>query len=160
MPKIYHKRSIHLILIPLIFIGLACGLWVYKGRLTNNKLPRISIGNKVTITIEEAKTPDEQAAGLSYRNNLAADHGMLFKFDTPAIHSFWMKGMRFPLDFIWIRNNKIIDLTEHVAAPPLSLSDDQLPTYKPKSDVDEVLEVNAGFVEFYKIKIGDPVVSK
>jgi len=83
------------------------------------------------------------------------DHGMIFYFNPPQVVTFWMKGMQFPLDFIWVRDHKVTELTEHVGAPLASMTDDQLPRYTPKEYVDAVVEVNAGFVEFYKIRVGD-----
>ncbi len=113
--------------------------------------------NGVTIHVLEAKTPAEMSKGLGERDSLPSDQGMLFRFNPPQVASFWMKGMRFPLDFIWIRDNKVIDLTENVAAPPQTLAEDQLPQVNPKSEVDAVLEVNAGFVHNHHIAVGDEV---
>ena len=76
---------------------------------------------------------------------------MLFVFPQPAQHSFWMKDMNFPLDFIWIRNSRVTQVSTHVPAtqPPVTLAPDQ--------PIDQVLEVNAGFIEKYGIKVGDAV---
>ncbi len=109
------------------------------------------------VWVEEAITPEQKAKGLGERSSLAKDQGMIFPFDPPQKPDFWMKGMRFPLDFIWIRDDKVVDITEHVAAPLSSMTNTQLPHYFPNDDIDTVLEVNAGFVEYYKIKIGDEV---
>jgi uncharacterized membrane protein (UPF0127 family) len=62
-----------------------------------------------------------------------------------------MKGMNFPLDFIWIRENKVVDITENAPAETKTIPS----IYKPKEPVDMVLEVNAGVVKKDKIKIGD-----
>lgn len=121
-----------------------------------SRLPQVTIGS-TTISIEEAKTAEEQALGLGNRDSLAATRGMLFRFPTPVVANFWMKGMRFPLDFIWIKDNKVADLIEHVAAPLPVMIDGELPTYHPRMAVDAVIEVNAGFIEYNKIKIGDEV---
>jgi uncharacterized membrane protein (UPF0127 family) len=114
------------------------------------------IGN-TSIKVEEAKNDQEQARGLSNRTSLDANTGMLFKFNSPKIATFWMKGMKFPLDFIWIRDGKVVDLSEHIAAPLAGMSDDKLPIISPKVASDSVIEVNAGFVDFNKIQNGDKV---
>ena len=104
--------------------------------------------------MEIKDTSEERKQGLSNRKHLPKDQGVLFIFDQPAQHSFWMKNMLFDLDFIWIKNNKVVDITENVPAPknnqpPVSL--------KPKSPVNKVLEVNAGFIQKHHIKINDLV---
>ena len=45
--------------------------------------------------------------GLSERQSLAEDKGMLFLFEKPDHYAFWMKGMEFPLDIIFINGDKI-----------------------------------------------------
>ncbi len=63
-----------------------------------------------TITIELADTPAERQKGLSGRQALPAGHGLLFVFDTPGYHSFWMKDMNFPIDIFWLDENyQIVD---------------------------------------------------
>ena len=120
--------------------------------------PQLSIGNKATITVEIAQTPQEHERGLSYRANLAPDHGMLFIFPQPGIYSFWMKEMRFPLDFMWIDGkNNIVYMHENVPAPDPSTPLTQLPAYYPKMPITKVLEVTAGFIKKNKIVAGDIV---
>ena len=51
---------------------------------------------------EVAKTPDEQARGLSGRDSIPGTGGMLFPFDPPRVQSFWMRNTRVALDIIWI----------------------------------------------------------
>ena len=121
---------------------------------------RHPIGEKViinghTIHLELAVTQGEKEKGLGYRDSLAADHGMLFVYDHPERYGFWMKGMRFPLDYIWINGNKVADLSRNIPAPanettqPVSLA--------PGFPADKVLEVNAGVIDRFDINIGDLV---
>ena len=56
----------------------------------------------VRVASEVMVTPTEQARGLGYRDSLAWSHGMLFTYDEPGFRSFWMKGMRFDIDIVWI----------------------------------------------------------
>jgi len=55
------------------------------------------------FTVEVAKTEDEQARGLMYRQSLAPDRGMLFPFSPPRPASFWMKNTFIPLDMLFVR---------------------------------------------------------
>ena len=113
--------------------------------------------NNARILIEEAVGADAQAKGLGGRASLGSKNGMLFRFTEPKIATFWMKDMQFPLDFIWIQNNTVVDLHQHIAAPIPSQIDKDLVLYSPKAPVDAVIEVNAGFVAYYNITIGDKV---
>jgi hypothetical protein len=110
-----------------------------------------------TLRVEVADDALERSRGLSGRASLQSNTGMLFLFEEPQLVSFWMKDMRFALDFLWIRDGVVVDITEHVPAP----TGDDLPTYAPNQPVDMVLEVNAGWVEAHGSKnalIGERVV--
>ena len=108
--------------------------------------------------VEEVSTPEKMAQGLSNRISLAENQGMLFNFGDNAsvTPEFWMKDMEFDLDLIWIKNKKIIGLTNNVPAPKINNA--ALTIYRPQSPVDEVLEVKAGWAEKNKIRIGDEVI--
>ncbi len=66
-----------------------------------------NIGTSV-IVAEVVKSPSEQRRGLGYRDQLKTNQGMLFVYDNPGVRSFWMKGMRFAIDIIWLRQGKIV----------------------------------------------------
>lgn len=61
----------------------------------------VTIGSK-KYTVKIAETPSDRARGLSGREKLNADEGMLFIFPEDGIYPFWMKDMRFAIDIIWI----------------------------------------------------------
>jgi len=95
--------------------------------------------NAHAVKLEVADEPDEIVQGLSGRGSMPAASGMLFILPEPIIPSFWMKDMRFPIDFIWISAEQTI-----VAITP-SIGEDSYPiTFSPPSAVKYVLEVNAG----------------
>lgn len=98
-----------------------------------------------------ADTDAKRSQGLSGRASLPENAGMLFVFDTPAQYSFWMHGMLFPLDFLWIRDEKIIEISQNVPYPEAG-EDPQ--TITPKMPVDMVLEMNAGWAERNNILVG------
>lgn len=100
----------------------------------------LTVGTR-TISLEIADSQAERLRGLSGRSSLAPDAGMLFVFPTSNIYSFWMNGMQFPLDIIWISRGKVVDV---VTLPPPSIGSSEIPQYKPSVDADMVLELNAG----------------
>lgn len=147
-----------------LIIGFACALIAIVGGVwwwlsirdalfsdTDTVLIRFPNGS---INAEVAASVLKHSAGLSARESLDADHGMLFVFPKPQSLTFWMKGMRFPLDFIWIRNNVVVDISPHIQ-PPHNVFDFSI--VRPKELANMALEVNAGTVKRLGIKIGDPV---
>ncbi|OGE31887.1 hypothetical protein A2631_02055 [Candidatus Daviesbacteria bacterium RIFCSPHIGHO2_01_FULL_44_29] len=110
-----------------------------------------------TITVDVADTKAKRAKGLGGRTSLDPNSGMLFIFDSPAKQRFWMKGLQFPLDIIFISNNRIVDIMPNIQPPMEGQIDSELPIYTPKTESDMVLEVNGGFVSSHNIHIGDTI---
>ena len=117
----------------------------------------VSINNH-KFNLETVDDELKRSKGLSGRNYLPKDSGMIFIFPTKGIYYFWMKDMRFPLDFIWIDKERIVDLTENVL-PPVS-NNINLPTFSSFQPIDKVMEVNAGSIKLWNIKKGDIAVFK
>jgi len=146
-----------LILLILIFLSLAfaSGKLLFPKRIETEK-GAVYINN-VKIEVEVADNKEERNKGLGGRESLASDSGMLFIFDSPGVVNFWMKGLNFPLDFIWIRGNKVVDFIKNVPPPESNQPDETLPIIVPNQSVDMVLEVNTGFVDRHNIRVGDIV---
>jgi len=109
------------------------------------------------FNVEIASSSLEQTRGLSFRTSLGANDGMLFTFSTGTTQTFWMKDMNFALDMIWISGNTVDGFAQDVPAPGPGTQLWQLPTYSSPANTDKVLEVNAGTVAKYNIKVGDTV---
>ncbi len=106
------------------------------------------------INVEVADTESTRLQGLMFRQPLAQDSGMLFIFEQEGRTGFWLKNVRFPLDLIWInQDKKIVDIQAN--AQPCQ-GEDCL-TYYPHKDASFGLEVNAGFAAKHKLRIGDQV---
>jgi uncharacterized membrane protein (UPF0127 family) len=136
------------ILVLLVMAGPVAALEVNPPLATG----RLVIGDRVTLTVELARTTREKVRGLSGRPGLKPGHGMLFLYDRPQPVSIWMKDMRFSLDILWIRDGRIVHIEKQ--APPLSpVGPEQIYT----ALADMVLEVPAGFADRQKIRVGDPV---
>ena len=113
--------------------------------------------NDANFKVEVVDTQAKRSKGLGGRESLASDGGMLFTFPKQDKHPFWMKGLSFSLDFIWIRGEEIVDLLYNVQPPAPGQTDETLPIYESIEEVDNVLEVNGGTVQRLNIKVGDKV---
>jgi uncharacterized membrane protein (UPF0127 family) len=112
----------------------------------------------VTFGVEIAQTPAERRQGLSGRDSLQPMTGMLFVFESGRATPFWMKGMRLPLDFIWIGEEcTVVDTAPNVPPPAEGAAGAELPSYRSGVPAAYVFEVNAGDVERYGIVVGDTV---
>ncbi|MEZ4180001.1 MAG: DUF192 domain-containing protein [Candidatus Doudnabacteria bacterium] len=131
---------------------------------TNPQLPTVQIQiADQTITAEVASTQKQKERGLSYRKSLEPNSGMLFDFSNQPkfIPSFWMKGMNFDLDLIWIEDQTIIDISHQVTAPSSNqIPNNQLPTYSPSKAVNFVLEVPSGWAQQHNIDVGQTIEIK
>lgn len=96
------------------------------------------------IDVDVAVNSEQSARGLGYRDALAADAGMIFDLHSVRTPWFWMKGMRFALDMVWIGDDRrVVSVTTNVPAQP-SAPDRQLTYYSPSVPIRYVLELNGG----------------
>ncbi len=138
-------------------IGLACliSLICPEAQYASQYKTAVLKLNNCSIQVEIVDTPAQKRRGLSGRKSLAENAGMLFIFERPDYYYFWMKDMNFPLDLIWIRDGKVVDITPHVLPPAGPVR--QLTRYRPSSPADWVLEVKAGMAEKCGVKVGDEI---
>ncbi|MDP1761736.1 MAG: DUF192 domain-containing protein [Deltaproteobacteria bacterium] len=114
-----------------------------------NPWVRVTVG-KVTVQAEAVRTSERLYLGLSYRSELPEGRGMLFFMPAKEVQTFCMRGMRLPLDLIWIGEGRVAGLTRNV--PPTFPGNLTSP-----APVDHVLEVPGGFADRHGIKAGDRV---
>jgi len=120
--------------------SLVCSFLLVCSRTTPHAgagLVRVTIQDG-TLVAELARTQDERARGLSGRDSLAPDRAMLFLFESRAPHGFWMQGMRFDIDLVWIAGHRVVDVTHRASHR------DPQRILAPRAPVDRVLEVAAG----------------
>lgn len=111
---------------------------------------RAVIGSQ-EIGLEVARTPEQQAIGLMFRRELAANRGMLFPFGQTRIARFWMKNTLIPLDMVFLRDGRVVAIEANV--PPCR--EDPCPSYGPNLWVNAVLELPAGRSAQLGLKVGD-----
>jgi hypothetical protein len=145
------------VLVVAIIAVAAFGIWAMAHRepshLVSYTQTRVRI-NGFSVFAQVPSTAALQEQGLAGRTVLADNQGMLWRYQPPVIPTYWMKGMRLSLDFIWIANQQVVDLTANVPVPTDSA---ELPRYRPAVPVTEVLEVPAGFIQRHQVKIGTKV---
>jgi uncharacterized protein len=101
------------------------------------------------VKAEVARDAAARRRGLSGRARLGEGRGMLFVFGERAPRTFWMKGMRFPLDIIWIARGRVTGIARDTPVPS-----GEPPLYPSGEPVDRVLEVPAGWATRHRVGAG------
>jgi uncharacterized protein len=99
------------------------------------------------IRAEVARTDEQRQMGLMLRQDMAQHEGMLFVFEEPALHCFWMKNTLLPLSIAFLGDDgsivNIVDMKPQTTASNCPL--------KP---VRYALEMNQGWFTKRGIKAG------
>lgn len=135
----------------LLFAVFIVASWASKTK----SLLQVTLGNKTTISVVIADTEQKRTQGYSDHQPITDTEGMLFTFSYPVSETFWMNKMLFDLDFIYIQNNKVVYLVEHVKAP--INNDGQMEYINSPVLFDAVLEVKSGFIKRHSIRVGDSI---
>jgi hypothetical protein len=80
--------------------GLFVALCLSGAATAAERVPLVVGGQ--SIQVEVAATPAARQRGLMGRTHLAPDSGMLFVFDAPGRHCFWMRDTPLPLAIAFI----------------------------------------------------------
>ena len=105
--------------------------------------------NGELLKLEIAQSPSAITRGLSGRKKMEEDEGMLFIMPNVETQTFWMKEMQFPLDIVFLREGRVVDLV--TLQKPSLIS---IPTHQSKEMADMVLELNAGRATELKLEEG------
>lgn len=142
-----NKKILFNFVIVLVLLGVVFNFVGKSGEIKSIKIA----GQEVKVDL--AITAGEQEMGLSGRENLLENTGMLFVFEKEGIYPFWMKDMNFPIDMIWINGGmRVVYIQEN--ATPESYPE----IFDPKTNAKYVLEVPAGFSKNNNLKVGDKVL--
>ena len=113
------------------------------------EVQKLKVGTE-TILAEIAAKPEDREKGLMGRTMLPENAGMMFVFEYPHKLSFWMRNTELPLSIAFIdKNMKIVDIQE------MKPWDDS--SYESKIQAMYALEMNKGWFEKHRIKVGDRV---
>jgi uncharacterized membrane protein (UPF0127 family) len=80
--------------------------------------------------------------------------GMIFIFNNMGKQGIVMRDMEFKIDIVWIKNGEIVDIAPDVKLEP-NVSEANLTRYYPRIEANVVLELPAGWVEEYGLRLGD-----
>jgi uncharacterized membrane protein (UPF0127 family) len=129
----------------------ACG-WGC-GSSASGKKPTVAVRvGAATVQAEVVTDAKARERGLGGRRDLPEGRGMLFVYGDRLTRTYWMKGMRFPIDIIWIDRGRVRGVERNVPVPQ-----GYLPTYSSGGPADHVLEVPAGWAGRHGTKRGDHV---
>jgi uncharacterized protein len=115
---------------------------------------RAILPSGAVYSIEIARTPEEQAQGLMFRESLPERTGMLFPFADQGVHKFWMKNTMIPLDIIWLDGaGRVVFVSADT--PPCKA--DPCPNYGPDLPAESVLEIAGGMAAKEKVTVGSRI---
>jgi uncharacterized membrane protein (UPF0127 family) len=95
----------------------------------------------------------ERAQGLSGTAPLQDDEAMLFVFEKEGKYPFWMKGMNYALDIVWIdASSTIVHMEENISPDtyPNKIGGDVSALY--------VVEGTSGFIKRHSWELGQIIV--
>lgn len=142
------KITRRLYLLGILIMCAVAASFVIFFAITNNSI----VINNTEVTVEIASTSEQKTRGLCCRDSLPKNSGMLFVYDKPGNHRFWMKDTRIPLDMFWISSEKKIVHIEKSVKPETYPK-----TFGTNKPAQYILETNAGFAKTHNIKVGDSV---
>lgn len=112
-------------------------------------LYKLNINNNL-FKVAVADTDDLRYKGLSNTTRLGKNKGLLFIFNNSELVKMVMRGMNFPLDFIFIDDSYKITQINTLEANDKTGVISEKPCFM-------VLEVNKGICQTLNIKVGDKV---
>ena len=114
--------------------------------------PRIVFPDGTVIHVEIASDDPTREQGLMFRDQMAADRGMIFLFPQNGVYPFWMKNTIIPLDMIWIDEQHKVN---YVASDVPPCKADPCPNYGSTTIPSRyVLETAAGIAKKHNVAAG------
>jgi uncharacterized membrane protein (UPF0127 family) len=152
------RKNLRLILAALLAVAVIAGFAVTAANNSDcTKVYRnddqVSMGGRLFKT-EVTKSFQEMQKGLGGRECIGENQAMLFNFGKEGQYGIWMKDMKFPIDVLWINDDKKIVAIEKNFTPETYPDNAINEKDKPAS---YVLEVKAGTADKLGLILGSPV---
>ncbi len=136
------------VLIVVLVLGAVFVLRQYRESETGYKKMPLSTPN-AKFELLVAGTYAQRELGLGNRSGLPANKGMLFPYDQESKPCFWMRGMRFPVDMIWLDKSKtVVDVAANVKPGTFPQA------FCPKQPAQYVIELNANAAAKSGVTVG------
>jgi uncharacterized membrane protein (UPF0127 family) len=133
--------------------ALALGLFASAVTAAPAVVP-LTLPSGRVLQAEVMVSDEDRAMGLMFRPSLPPDRGMIFVFETAGFHGIWMKNCKFPIDILWLDEQKrVVHVAESV--PPCKA--EPCPVYNPMRRAAYVIELNAGQARREKAVLGATV---
>ena len=136
------RRLSYLSLVPVLLALSACA---------SARTPWVEVGGE-RFKVEVADDDAERARGLMFRDEMPADHGMIFIHERQEPQAYWMKNTKIPLDILYFDSERRL-VTQQRDVPPCSAGD-RCPPYPSRRPAMYVLELNAGQAARLKLEDG------
>lgn len=116
---------------------------------SGNPIRRVYFRNTF-VKAEVVDTAEKIEQGLAGRKDLPEGRGMLFVMPKSEFQRFWMKGMQFGIDIIWLERGRVVGCEKNV-----SPRDGRI--FTSPSAAGLVLEAPEGFCDRHDVQINDQV---
>jgi uncharacterized protein len=112
------------------------------------------------IDLRLARTPQEHERGLMFVDDLPADSGMLFIYQSQSSESYWMYNTLIPLSIAWIdRGGTIVDIQDMARLnDPSDVQEAGRTVYSPAAPYWYALEVNQGWFFEHGVGVGQQMM--
>jgi uncharacterized protein len=140
------------------FVLIVVGYFLNKDNVYEEEVEVYAVINNIKVTLEVADDYASKALGLSGREFLDENHGMIFVYEeeTPNL-TFWMKNTLISLDMIFL--NSDFEVVYIIANVPIC-EKDPCENYTSEADAQYVIELNSGWSEKNDLKVGDSIEVK
>lgn len=146
-----------------LHIIVAASLWIvhdgdidFAGRAQAVATREVEIGGE-TFTLELAMTGDTRLQGLSDRESIAEDGGMLFVFPGEAQREFVMRRCLVPIDIVFLGPTGEVIAAHAMEVEPPDTPERQLTRYGSGGKSAVAIELAGRTLERLKIGVGDVI---
>ena len=105
------------------------------------------------LKVEVVVTPQEKQQGLSHRQSIDSDRGMLFVYEDYLEELMLDESrMNFATDVLWIKDDRVVDVLTDIQPAKWPIK------FESREPFNYFLELKGGVVNELGLKIGDPVM--